>query len=162
MSNKQFILIYGQFGEDFFRSLKARKDIGGILVLEGRPFLEGAKEVCKKILQHRLKPTLLCDNMAGFCFYRGMVKEVHLAFQQIKGKNALCKIGSLGLSVAAKYHGVPVYAHPAAKKLKASCKPKDIFYFAGQRIAPAGIKAYTSLIEEVPLKYLTKVRQNGK
>lgn len=159
---KKFILIYGQFSDAFYRSLKARKDIAGILVMEGRPFLEGAKEVCKKLSKHRVKPTLICDNMAGFCFYRRMIKEVHLAFQQIKDKNAICKIGSLGLSICAKYHRVPVYLHPAARKIKATCQPRDIFYFAGQRVAPLGIKAYTSLIEGVPIKYITKVRHNGK
>jgi len=132
------------------------------LVMEGRPFLDGAREVCKKLLGLKVKPTLISDNMAGFCFYQGMVKEVHLTYQESKRQDAICKIGSLGLAVCAKYHRVPVYLHPAAKKIKASCRPRDIFYFAGKRIAPLGIKAYTSLIEEVPLKYITQVKKNGK
>ena len=161
MSNKKFLLIYGLFSDSFYRNLKKKRG-EGILVPEGRPLLEGAKQICKRLLKLGIKPTLISDNMAGFCFYQGMVKEVHLAFQQIKGNNAICKIGSLGLSVCAGYHHVPVYLHPAAKKTRASCQPKDIFYFAGQRIAPLGIRAYTSLIEEVPLKYITEVKRNGK
>lgn len=115
--------------------------------------MEGAKETCKKLLQNQVTPTLICDNMAGFCFYREMVKEVHLAAQEIRKNSVVCKIGSLALAVGAAYHQVPVYLHEAQRKIRPHCGEKEIFYFAGKRVAPLGIRAYTALTEEVPLRY---------
>ncbi|MFZ5801243.1 MAG: hypothetical protein ACOY3D_07735 [Candidatus Omnitrophota bacterium] len=155
MSNK-YLLIHGLFTDDFYRKVTKRKGLSGVLVLEGRPRLEGAKETCKKLLQNRLTPTLLCDNMAGFCFYREMVKEVHLAAQEIHKTATVCKIGSLVLAVAAKYHKVPVFMHESSRKIESHCKAREIFHFAGVHVAPLGIKAYTALTEEVPLYYFER------
>jgi methylthioribose-1-phosphate isomerase len=162
MSNKKYLLIYGQFKDSFYRMLKEEKEIAGIFVLESRPNLEGAKEVCRKLLKLKITPTLICDNMAGFCFYQDKIKAVHLAQQKLARDYAVCKTGSLGLAICAKYHKIPVYLYPSAVLVKSHCKPEDIYYFAGKKVAPSGIKAYTSLIEQVPLKYISGVEEDGK
>ena len=150
------VLIQGVFKDTFFGLLKKCK-AKNIVVLEGRPRLDGAKIVCRKLLKSKITPTLISDNMAGFLFYKDLVKEIWIAYQSENQTEAVCDIGALILGVLGKQHNVPVYLYPAARKTKGVAASKDILTFNGQRVAPKGAKGYVPLIEKLPKKYITEI-----
>ncbi|MDD3375785.1 MAG: hypothetical protein PHY73_08725, partial [Candidatus Omnitrophica bacterium] len=150
------VLLHGVFKDSFFEILKKKK-IREVFVLEGRPYLDGAKELCPKLLKHKIQPVLIADNMAGFLFYKDLVKEVWISYQEEGKKNVLCKIGGLILSVMAKRHKVPVNVFPSGKQKKYIANPKEIFSFNGKRVAAKGINGFVPLLEDVPRKYITEI-----
>ena len=148
------MLLHGIFKSEFFDGLKEKK-LEKVFVLEGRPHLESSRRICRELLKRKIQPTLIADNMAGFVLKKNLVNEIALAAQNNNEDSALCQIGGLILAVLGKRHHVPVHLYPSAVKQKATGKSKDIFYFNKKRVAPAGIKAYVPLLEEVPQKYLS-------
>jgi methylthioribose-1-phosphate isomerase len=153
---KSTVLIYGNFQESLFDRLQKKKR-PHIVVMEGRPNLEAARQVSQQLLDRRMTPTIISDNMAGFLFSQGMIKEVWLAYHSSAQDGITGTIGSLILAILGKKHHVPVYCYPAARADRMMGQAKDIFYFAGQRIAPSGIGAYVPLLEWVPRKYVRKI-----
>ena len=153
---KSIIIVHGIFEDSFFKLLK-EKNIKEVFVLEGRPCLDGAKILCKKLLKHKIRPVLIADNMAGALFYQNLVKEVWVTYQEAGTKNVLCKIGSLILGVLAKKHKVPFKVFPSAKRKQYVGNPKDIFSFNGKRVAAKGVDGFVPLLEDVPKKYITEI-----
>ncbi len=149
------VLLQGVFEPSIFDLLKKKK-VKEVFVLEGRPGLDAAKHSCRELLKRKIKPTLISDNMAGFLFYKKLVKEAWLSYQSIDKNGALCQIGGLILGVLGKKHKVPVYVYPSNQKSKLLGKPKDILYFNGMRVAPSGIPGYVPLVEQVSERYITK------
>lgn len=146
------VLLHGVFDKSFFDMLK-EKTPQRVFVMEGRPDLEAAKASSSQLLKRGITPTIIADNMAGFLFYKEMVKEVWLAYEAVHEKGALCYIGASILGVLAKKHNIPVYCYSgdkAGKTKKLFGQDKDIATFNGHRIAAKGTKAYVPLFEHVP------------
>lgn len=152
------VLLHGVFEPSVFNAVKSGNGTE-LFVMEGRPSLESAQTTCRELLRRKIKPTLIADNMAGFLFYRNLVKEVWLACQRVDAQGALCPVGGLIVGVLAKRHGVPVYVYPASKESRRMGGQKDIFYFKSIKVAPQNIKGYVPLLEWLPKKYITEVRE---
>ncbi len=153
---QSIVLVHGVFTTSFF-DLFQNENGSELFVMEGRPSLESAQRTCRELLRRRIKPTLIADSMAGFLFYRKLVKEVWLAYQAVDKTATLCPIGGLVLGVLGKRHNVPVYVYPASQESRLMGSKKDIFYFKGIKVAPQNIKGYVPLVEWLPKKYITKI-----
>ena len=160
VKRKSAIVLQGVFDASIFDALKRRK-IKEAFVLEGRPGLEAAKQSSRELLKRKIRPTLIADNMAGFLFYKNLVREVWVSCQYADRKGALCQIGGLILGVLGKKHNVPVYAYPNGSKVKLLGSSRELAFFNGVKVAPRGVPGYVPLAEWVPSKYITKV-YNGK
>src|SRR3989338_6892437 len=114
---KSVVLVQGVVKGSLFDLLKKRKTTD-IVVLEGRPNLEAARQSTKDLAKRKLIPTLIADNMAGVLFYKNLVKEVWLSYQLTDENGALCDIGGLILAVLGKRHNIPVYIYPSGRKSK--------------------------------------------
>ena len=97
---------------------------------------------------------MITDNMAGFLFLKGLVKEVVIACQYADKKGALCDMGAMILAVLAKKHKVPLKLLVAEQRHRFLGDPKSILSFEGKLIAPKGTHGYVPLVEWVPAKYL--------
>lgn len=124
-------------------------------VCEGRPSLEAGRKTSGLLLKKGITPTVISDNMAGFLFFKELVKEVALACQYADEKGALCDIGALILAVLAKKHKISLQLLPAEHRTRFLGDPKAILSFEGQRTAPKDTHGYVPLVEWVPAKYLT-------
>jgi len=153
---RSIVLLHGVFEDSFFNLLKEQK-IKKVYVLEGRPYLDGAKALCSKLIKNKIQPILIADNMAGFLFYKNLVKEVWISYQEAGEQNILAKVGGLILSVLAKKHQVVVKAFPSAKRKKYIGNPKDILSFEGKRVAAKGVYGFVPLLEDVPKTYLSEI-----
>lgn len=155
--NKQkesITLLHGVFTSDFFDQLKEKK-VTEVFVTEGRPSLEAARLNCRELLKRKITPTLISDNMAGFLFFKNLVKEVWIAYQISDTEGAVCDIGALILGVLGKRHNIPVYLFSSNRKTRFLGQEKDLLNFKNKTVAPKGIRAYVPLIEWLPMKYIT-------
>lgn len=122
-------------------------------VCEGRPSLEAGRKTSGILLKKGITPTVISDNMAGFLFFKGLVKQVFIACQYADDTGALCDTGALILAVLAKRHKIPLKLLVAEHRTRFLGDPKAILSFEGQRIAPKGTHGYVPLVEWVPVKY---------
>ena len=150
------VLIHGLFTSRFFDDL-VKSQHQAIFVLEGRPVFQTSKHACRELNKRKITPTLISDNMAGFLFYKNLVKKVFLSYQAVDHRGALCPIGSLILAVLGKKHHVPVDLYPSKEKEKLMGRSQDICYLNGQKIVPENFKGYVPLTEWVSKKYITKL-----
>jgi len=153
---KSITLIHGVVQDSLFDLLKNRKK-SVFYILEGRPQLAAAKSVSKQLIKRKIVPTLIADNMAGFLFYKDLVKEVWLSYQCADKNGAICDIGALILGVLGKRHYVPVRLYPSARKTQLLAKQSEILNFNGVRTAPKNVRGYAPLVEWVPRKYISKI-----
>ena len=77
---------------------------------ETRPVLQGARLTAWELQQAGVDVTLICDNMAAVVMAKGWVDAVIVGTDRIAANGDVAnKIGTYGLAVLAKAHGIPFY-----------------------------------------------------
>lgn len=77
---------------------------------ETRPLLQGARLTAWELMQRHVPVTLICDSMAAWVMKLRRVQAVIVGSDRIAANgDAANKIGTYGLSVLAKAHGIPFY-----------------------------------------------------
>jgi methylthioribose-1-phosphate isomerase len=77
---------------------------------ETRPLLQGARLTAWELMQRNVPVTLICDSMAAWVMKERKVQAVIVGADRIAANgDAANKIGTYGLSVLAKAHGIPLY-----------------------------------------------------
>ncbi len=152
---KSIYLFQGIFSPDSIKKLKLTSN-NQAFVCEGRPSLEAGRKTSEILLKKGITPAVISDNMAGFLFFNGLVKEVIIACQYADDTGALCDIGALILAILAQKHKIPIKLLAAERRTRFLGDPKAILSFEGQRIAPQSTHGYVPLVEWVPAKYFKK------
>jgi len=142
--NGKIPLIFGVPPEGFLKGFKSQK----AFVAEVRPGLEGMTIVAKELNKAGRESVVICDNMMAFCMERGLVSAVHIFYQALNKKTALCRTGSLIAALCAKAHHIPVTLS-RARVLK--FKPASLLQIGARKVTAGNIKTYVPFFEEVPL-----------
>jgi methylthioribose-1-phosphate isomerase len=150
---KSIVLLHGAFDDAVLKNFKK----ADYFVTEGRPDLLSSKSTIKGLSKKKIIPTVIADNMAGFLFYKDLVKEVRIAYQYVDETGVLCDIGGLIMGVLAKTHNVPVYLFPGQTRRHFLAPQDEILKFNGQLVAAKGTRAYGPLVEWLANKYITKL-----
>lgn len=81
-----------------------------VYVDETRPLLQGARLTAWELGKLGIPYTLICDNMAASLMAAGKIQKVFVGSDRIAANgDAANKIGTYGIAVLAKYHGVQFY-----------------------------------------------------
>ena len=81
-----------------------------VYVDETRPVLQGARLTAWELMREGIPCTLIADNMAGFLMQRRKVDLVIVGADRIAANGDTAnKIGTYGLAVLARAHGIPFY-----------------------------------------------------
>ncbi|MBC7333101.1 MAG: S-methyl-5-thioribose-1-phosphate isomerase [Actinobacteria bacterium] len=92
------------------RALAQNEKLELVIVDETRPYLQGARLTSWELYQEGIPFFVITDNMAGYFMARGEVDAVIVGADRIAlNGDAANKIGTLGLSIMAKYYGLPFY-----------------------------------------------------
>ncbi|MCW2278429.1 S-methyl-5-thioribose-1-phosphate isomerase [Heliophilum fasciatum] len=77
---------------------------------ETRPLLQGARLTAWELMQDNIPVTLITDSMAAYVMKRGLVDLVIVGADRITANGDVAnKIGTYGVALAAKAHGIPFY-----------------------------------------------------
>lgn len=124
-----------------------------VWVDETRPYLQGARLTAFELREAKVPHTLITDNTAAALMAAGKVKVVIVGADRITAQGDVAnKIGTYGLAVLAKHHGLPFYvAAPSSTVDLDMQEGKDIpieersadevLFVQGKPIAPKGTKA---------------------
>jgi methylthioribose-1-phosphate isomerase len=133
-----------------------------VYVDETRPLLQGARLTAWELMQHGLDVTLICDNMAAQVMREGKVRMVVVGTDRIAANGDTAnKIGTYGLALLAKAHGIPFYvAAPSSTfdlTLPNGCHipieqrdPREVTHGFGVATAPAGVHVYNPAFDVTP------------
>jgi methylthioribose-1-phosphate isomerase len=134
---------------------------------ETRPLLQGARLTCWELMQEGIDVTLICDNMAAFLMQQKKINGVIVGADRIaKNGDFANKIGTYGVAVLAKEHGIPFYVAapsstfddniPSGKEIPIEERATDeITNWSGVQTAPAGVKVYSPAFDITPVELVT-------
>ncbi|MEX2171373.1 MAG: S-methyl-5-thioribose-1-phosphate isomerase [Pirellulales bacterium] len=133
-----------------------------VFVDETRPLLQGARLTAWELMQAGVPCTLICDSMAAQVMREGRVQAVIVGADRIAANgDAANKIGTYGVAVLARAHGIPFYvAAPTTTfdqaiatgaeipiEVRAANEITNPF---GSPLAPDGIAVYNPAFDVTP------------
>jgi methylthioribose-1-phosphate isomerase len=129
---------------------------------ETRPLLQGARLTMWELQQHGLDATLICDNMAAQVMKEGRVQLVIVGADRIAANGDTAnKIGTYGVAVLAKHHGIPFYVAAPVSTFDLSLPggdaipieqrdPREVTHGFGRQTAPEGVAVYNPAFDVTP------------
>lgn len=129
---------------------------------ETRPWMQGARLTAWEMVQEGIPVTLQAEGAAAHLMKQGRVGWVIVGSDRIAANgDVVNKIGTYGLAVLARYHGVKfmVVAPASTVDMDIACgddvtieqrSPDEVLYLAGQRIAAPGAEAWNPAFDVTP------------
>ncbi|MBO2942447.1 S-methyl-5-thioribose-1-phosphate isomerase [Paenibacillus sp. F411] len=136
---------------------------------ETRPVLQGARLTAFELQQAGIDVTLLADNMAAMVMSKGWVQAVIVGTDRIAANGDVAnKIGTYGVAVLAKAHGIPFYVASPLSTIDLSTPTgqdipieeraaEEITEGFGKRTAPQGVKVFNPAFDVTPNEYVTAI-----
>jgi len=136
---------------------------------ETRPLLQGARLTAWELRQAGVAVTLICDNMAAQVLREGRVQLVLVGADRITANGDTAnKIGTYGLAIWARYHGVPFYVAAPSSTFDLSLgdgsaipieqRPaREITHGFGKQTAPEGVAVYNPAFDVTPAELITGI-----
>jgi methylthioribose-1-phosphate isomerase len=136
---------------------------------ETRPFLQGARLTAWELLQDNIPTTVICDNMAASQMRAGKIQAVIVGADRIAANGDVAnKIGTYGVAVLAKEHGIPFYvaapwstidmATPTGEQIPIEERAaKEVTHFNGKQITPSNAEISNPAFDVTPAKYVTAI-----
>lgn len=136
---------------------------------ETRPLLQGARLTAWELLHAGIDVTLICDNMAAHVMKLGKVQCVIVGADRIAANGDTAnKIGTFGVSILAKEHGIPFYVAAPVSTFDLTIKsgdeipieersPEEVTNGFGKKTAPEGIRVFNPAFDVTPAKNITAI-----
>ena len=134
---------------------------------ETRPLLQGARLTAWELQQAGIDVTVICDNAAACIMAAGKLDLMITGADRIAGNgDAANKIGTYGVAILAKAHGIPFYVAAPSSTFDVSLvsgaeipiEHRDEGEVAcpfGQRVAPEGVACYNQAFDVTPVELIT-------
>ncbi len=144
-----------------------------VIASETRPLLQGARLTAYELLKSRIPVTVITDNAVGHVMQMGIIDKIVVGADRILSTgHVFNKIGTYGLSILAKAHGVPLYvAAPTStidmvstlKSVKIEERAaSEVQYICGVRVVPRGVKILNPAFDITPPENVEAiVTENG-
>jgi len=138
-----------------------------VFVDETRPLLQGSRLTAWELMHAGIPCTLITDAAAGTLMRQAKIDVVLVGADRICANGDFAnKIGTYGLAVLARHHGVPFYCAAPWSTVDASLADGDLIpieqraaeevtVMAGRPIAPAGAAALNPAFDVTPARYVT-------
>jgi len=159
---------YGTALAVLFAAKEQGKDISAYAD-ETRPLLQGARLTTWELQQAGIPVTLICDSMAAVVMRQGRINAVIVGADRIAANGDVAnKIGTYGLSVSAREHGVPFYVAAPTSTFDLALKdgtripieerdPEEVTCWGGRRTAPEGTQVYNPAFDVTPAGNVTAI-----
>ncbi|UHA76139.1 S-methyl-5-thioribose-1-phosphate isomerase [Paenibacillus sp. 481] len=136
---------------------------------ETRPVLQGARLTAFELMQAGIDVTLICDNMAAMVMQKGWVQAVIVGTDRVAANGDVAnKIGTYGLAILAKAHGIPFYVACPTSTIDLDTPSGDqipieersdseVTESFGKRSAPQGVKVFNPAFDVTPNEYVSAI-----
>ncbi|HET6438137.1 MAG TPA: S-methyl-5-thioribose-1-phosphate isomerase [Anaeromyxobacter sp.] len=137
---------------------------------ETRPLLQGARLTTWELMQAGVDVTLLCDDMASFVMRQGKVQAALVGCDRVAANGDVAnKIGTSGVAILARHHGVPLYVFAPLSTVDLACETgADIHIeerpaaevterWYAQKMAPEGVKVLNPAFDVTDADLVTAI-----
>ncbi len=140
-----------------------------VYVDETRPLLQGGRLSAWELSKNKVQVTVICDNMAAEVLRQGRIDYVIVGADRIVANgDSANKIGTYGLSIAAREHGVPFYIAAPLTSFDFSLKsgreipieernPAEIYSLWGMSEQTDGISFYNPAFDVTPARNISAI-----
>jgi methylthioribose-1-phosphate isomerase len=140
-----------------------------VFVDETRPLLQGARLTAWELQQRAIDATLICDNMAAQVMKERRVDLVIVGADRIAANGDTAnKIGTYGVALLARAHGIPFYVAAPSSTFDLSLPsgdaipieqraPAEVTHGFGRQTAPDGIKVYNPAFDVTPAELIAGI-----
>ena len=159
---------YGTALAVIYAAAEAGKRVG-VYADETRPLLQGARLTAWELQQSGVEVTVICDSMAGTVMRQKGVDCVIVGADRIAANGDVAnKIGTYGLAILARAHGIPFYVAAPVSTIDISLssgeqipieerKPTEITEGFGRRTVPDGVKVFNPAFDVTPHPLVTAI-----
>jgi len=136
---------------------------------ETRPLLQGSRLTAWELQRLGIPYTLLTDSMAAILLRDGMVQRVLVGADRVARNGDFAnKVGTYGLAVNARHHGIPFHPVAPFSTVDLACPdgaaipieqraPEEVRGFGTLRWAPVGSPVFNSAFDVTPAKLVTSM-----
>ena len=136
---------------------------------ETRPLLQGARLTAWELTRRGIPVTLICDSMAAQVMRERKVHLVVVGADRIASNGDVAnKIGTYGVAVLAKAHGIPFYVAAPSSTFDLSIPdgfaipieqrdPREITHGFGRQTAPDGVGVYNPAFDVTPAELIAGI-----
>ncbi len=140
-----------------------------VLAGETRPFLQGARLTAWELVKDGIDTTVITDNMAGSMMRLGDVDLVVVGADRIAANGDVAnKIGTYGVAVLAKEHGIPFYVAAPLSTIDLNTPDgsripieerhdREVTHVGPNRLTPEGARIRNPAFDVTPSKYVTAI-----
>ena len=136
---------------------------------ETRPLLQGARLTAWELQQRSIDVTLICDSMAAQVMKEGRIHLVIVGADRIAANGDTAnKIGTYGVALLAKAHGIPFYVAAPSSTFDLSIASgeqipieqrdaREVTHGFGRATAPEGVKVYNPAFDVTPATLIAAI-----
>jgi methylthioribose-1-phosphate isomerase len=140
-----------------------------VWVDETRPLLQGARLTMWELMQRGIDATLICDSAAAQVMREGRVHAVITGADRIAANGDVAnKIGTYGVALLARAHGIPFYVAAPTTTFDSSIASgvdipieqratEEITHGFGRQTAPDGARVYNPAFDVTPAGLITAI-----
>ena len=140
-----------------------------VLADETRPFLQGARLTAWELVKDGIDTTVITDNMAGTMMRLGNVDLVVVGADRIAANGDVAnKVGTYGVAVLAKEHGLPFYVAAPISTIDLNTpdgsripieerSDREVTHVGSSRLTPEGAHVRNPAFDVTPSKYVTAI-----
>jgi methylthioribose-1-phosphate isomerase len=145
--------------------VRAAREAGknvSVIANETRPFLQGARLTAWELKKDHIPVTLITDSMAGHIMATDSISCVVVGADRVAANGDVAnKIGTYGLAVLAKRHGIPFYVAAPISTIDPKCRrgneipiesrdTSEVTHIGDRQIAPVGIRVANPAFDVTP------------
>jgi methylthioribose-1-phosphate isomerase len=136
---------------------------------ETRPLLQGARITAWELSRAGLPVTLITDGMAATVLRQGRVQAVIVGADRVAANGDVAnKIGTYGLAILAREHGVPFYVAAPSSTIDLAIPdgdaieieqrdPDEVRRLGGRATAPASVEVFNPAFDVTPARYVDAI-----
>jgi methylthioribose-1-phosphate isomerase len=136
---------------------------------ETRPFLQGARLTAWELTHDGIDTTVITDNMAATFMRQGMIDLVVVGADRIAANGDVAnKVGTYGVAVLAREHGLPFYVAAPSSTLDLATasgagipieeRPiREVTHVGSTRLTPEQAKIRNPAFDVTPARYVTAI-----
>ncbi|THB63061.1 MAG: S-methyl-5-thioribose-1-phosphate isomerase [Desulfovibrio sp.] len=140
-----------------------------VIANETRPFLQGARLTAYELHKDGIPVTVACDNACALLMKKGMVDKVVVGADRITANgDAVNKIGTYGVALLAKEHGVPFYVAAPLSTIDRDTPtgddvpiedrtPLEVTHVGDTQITPDGVPVYNFAFDPTPNRLIAGI-----
>ena len=152
-----------------FRSAYAQGKLQMVYADETRPLLQGARLTAFELYEDKIPVTLITDNMAAWTMRTKGINAVVVGADRIAANGDTAnKIGTYGVALAAKAHGIPFYIAAPTSTFDfviatgteipiEERRADEVRHFRSEQTAPEGVEVFNPAFDVTPAELITGI-----